>query len=68
MGKHLNIFYSEWSETRCFIAVFNPSLGLRKLRENGVGLKFNGTHHLLVCAADVNVLGEYEKGSGCGSY
>jgi hypothetical protein len=55
MGKHLIIFCSEWSETRCFTAILNPSLGLRKLRENGVRLKFNGTHHILVCAADVNV-------------
>jgi len=60
------LFRMVW--TKCFVAIFNPSLGLRKLRENGMGLKFNGTHNLLVCAADVNVLGEYEKGSGCGRY
>jgi hypothetical protein len=47
---------------------FQSTLGLRKLEENGVGLKFSRTHHLLVSAADVNVLGEYVKGSSYGSY
>jgi hypothetical protein len=29
-----------------------------KIQENPVGLKFNGTHHLLVYADDMNVLGD----------
>jgi hypothetical protein len=29
---------------------------IRKIQENQVGLKFNGTHQLLVYADDVNLL------------
>jgi hypothetical protein len=29
-----------------------------KVRENQVGLKLSGTHQLLVCADDVNLLGD----------
>jgi hypothetical protein len=31
---------------------------VRKVEETQMGLKLNGTHHLQVCAADVNLLGD----------
>jgi hypothetical protein len=37
---------------------FTLEYGIRKVQENQVGLKFNGTHQLLAYADDVNLLGD----------
>jgi hypothetical protein len=41
------------------ITVFNFAVeyAIRKVQENQMGLKLSGTHQLVVCADDMNLLG-----------
>jgi hypothetical protein len=37
---------------------FALDYAIKNVQENQVGLQFNGTHQLLVCADDINLLGD----------
>jgi hypothetical protein len=52
--------YLEWPEKRkCFITIdFHISLAVRRALGNHEGLKLNGTHQLLACASNCNIMGE----------
>jgi hypothetical protein len=53
--------HSQYSETRCFIAIaFNSALehAILKVQQNEERNDMNGTHQLLVYADDVNILGD----------
>jgi hypothetical protein len=64
IGKHLSdkFFYPKWSKKgdalMPLLLNFVLEYTIRKFQENQMGLKLNGTHHLLVYADDVNLLGD----------
>jgi hypothetical protein len=64
IGKHLSdsfpIQNGPKQEDALLPLLFNVALeyAIRKVQENQMGLKFNGTHKLLAFADDVNLLGD----------
>jgi hypothetical protein len=65
IGKYLcdNFSIQKWSKMEilyrhCFLALLWNMPLIRNVQKKQVGLKVNGTHHLLVYADDVNLLGD----------
>jgi hypothetical protein len=48
----------KWSKARRYFITFASEYAIKKVHENQVRIKLNGTHQLLVFADDVDLLGE----------
>jgi hypothetical protein len=58
MGKHLCDSLKEGDALSRLLFNFPLEYAIRKVQENQVGLKINGTHQLLAYTDDVNLLGD----------